>query len=376
MKRDQAREWMRTALELAARGQGTTRPNPMVGAIVIKDGARVGDGFHIRAGGPHAEVHALRAAGDSAVGSDLFVTLEPCCHVGRTPACTDAIIDAGVARVWIGALDPNPRVAGKGVAALRRAGVKVEMEIFESACRDLNEGYNHWMRTRRPYVIVKLATSLDGKIATVSGASQWITGPEARGAVHALRAAVDGIMVGSGTATSDDPSLTVRDVPYDGDPPTRLVVDSGLTLDLNAKLLKDDGAEVIIATTTSAPRDRRDALQELGATVLELPSSEGHVDLTALLQQLGERESSPIRSLLVEGGSGLAAALMRSNLVDELRLFMAPLCIGGDGLSALGSLGVLQLKEARRFTLTRLTQHGGDVELALHRHQEATCSQD
>jgi diaminohydroxyphosphoribosylaminopyrimidine deaminase/5-amino-6-(5-phosphoribosylamino)uracil reductase len=376
MNREEACEWMQIALDLAARGRGTTRPNPMVGAVAVKSGVSVGQGFHIRAGGPHAEVHALQAAGGAARGSDLFVTLEPCCHVGRTPACTKAIIEAGVARVWIGALDPNPRVAGKGAAALRNAGVQVEIGICEAAAHTLNEGYNHWMRTRRPLVIVKLATSVDGKIATASGASQWITGPEARCAVHGLRGTVDGIMVGSGTAVSDDPSLTVRDVPYEGDPPTRLVVDSGLKLDPNAKLLRDDGAEVIIATTTSGPRDRIDALRQRGATVLELPSLGGHVDLTALLQRLGERESAPVRSLLVEGGSGLAAALMRSGLVDELRIFMAPVCIGGDGLSALDSLNVIQLKDAPRFTLTRLTQHGDDIEMVLHRHQEAACSQD
>ncbi|MGB0589122.1 MAG: bifunctional diaminohydroxyphosphoribosylaminopyrimidine deaminase/5-amino-6-(5-phosphoribosylamino)uracil reductase RibD [Myxococcota bacterium] len=376
MNREQAREWMQMALELAARGRGTTRPNPMVGSVIVKDDALIGQGFHVRAGGPHAEVHALKAAGDAARGSEMFVTLEPCCHVGRTPACTDAIIEAGVAKVWIGALDPNPKVAGKGVAALKTAGLAVELGLCEPAALALNAGYNHWMLTQRPHVILKLATSLDGKIATSSGASQWITGPEARRAVHELRGSVDGIMVGSGTAVSDDPSLTVRDVPYDGDPPTRLVVDSGLTLAPNAKLLRDDGADVIVATTASAPRDRWTALERQGATVLEVQAEEGHVDLNALLRRLGAHEPSPLRSLLVEGGSGLAAALLRSDLVDELRVFMAPLCIGGDGLSALGSLDVVALEDAHRFTLTRLTQHGDDIEMVLHRRQEAACSQD
>ena len=183
-------------------------------------------------------------------------------------------------------------------------------------------------------------------------------------------------MVGSGTAVVDDPSLTVRDVPYSGDPPSRLVVDSGLKLSPDAKLLCDDGAEVIIATTTSAPEERLAQLKLRGATVVALPPQQGRVDLSALLQPLGERESAPVRSLLVEGGSGLAAALMRADLVDELRIFMAPLCIGGDGLSALASLGVSRLKDAPRFTLTRSTQHGDDIEMVLHRRQETTCSQD
>ena len=375
MNPEHALENMTRALELAAQGQGTTRPNPMVGSVIVRDGERVGEGFHARAGEPHAEIHALRMAGDKAQGADLSVTLEPCCHVGRTPACTEAIIKAGVTRVWIGYLDPNPLVAGKGVEALEAAGVEVHIGLLGEACEALNGGYNHWMSTGLPKIILKLATSLDGKIATASGASRWITGSASRRSVHALRASVDGVMVGRGTALADDPALTVRDVPFSGDPPARLVVDSLMQVSPKAKLFQDDGAEVIVATTRSAPEKRRDALEAAGATVIALSAPDGRVDLKALFKHLGQRSESPLRSILVEGGSGLGATLIQAGLVDELRLFMAPLCIGGDGLSALASLGLDTLDLAPRFKLSHIRQHDDDVELIFHRPQEAPCSQ-
>lgn len=375
MKPEQANSWMDRALTLAARGRGTTRPNPMVGSVVIRDGRVVGEGFHARAGQPHAEVHALVDAGDSARDSDLVVTLEPCCHVGRTPACTDAIIEAGVARVWVGTEDPNPRVAGKGIAALQAAGIEVHVGVRETRCRELNRGYNHWMKTRRPHVVLKLATSLDGKIATGNGASQWITGPEAREAVHLLRAEADAVMVGSGTAIADDPALSVRLVPYAGDPPTRLVLDSKLRIQEDAKVFAADGAEVIVATSSEANPTKIQTLRDHGATVLTFPTPEGHVALSALLGHLATLEPRPVRSLLVEGGSGLATALVQADLVDEIRLFMAPMWIGDDGLGALGALGLSHPDAAPRFVVDAVERHATDIEIRLSRREDGACSQ-
>lgn len=376
MNREQATKWMRTALELAARGRGTTRPNPMVGALVVQDGQVIGQGYHRKAGGPHAEVIALREAGEQARGAELIVTLEPCCHVGRTPACTEAIKKAGITRVWIGSLDPNPRVAGKGVEILRAAGIEVQTEVMVAACAALNSGYNHWMRHGRPKVTLKLATSLDGKIATCSGESQWITGKVSRRAVHALRAASDCIMVGIGTALADNPSLSVRDVPYKGEAPSRLIVDSNLRLRPDAKVLRADGAEVIVATTPSAPTEAKHTLQARGVTLIESSTAHGRVDLKHLFESLGERKDDAVRSILVEGGGTLSASLIREGLVDELRLFIAPVCIGGDGLDALASLGVEALNLAPRFALTGIAQHGEDVEMIFQPRKESPCSQD
>ena len=376
MNREQALELMADALDIAARGQGTTRPNPMVGAIVVRHGARVGEGYHIRAGGAHAEVHALQMAGEEARDAELIVTLEPCCHVGRTPACTDSIMAAGISVVWVGCLDPNPKVAGKGVQALRDAGIQVYTGLLEKECSALNAGYNHWMIHGLPHVTLKLATSLDGKIATASGASRWITGPDSRRSVHLLRAQSDAIMVGRGTVLADDPALSVRDVPYEGAPPTRLVVDSLMQVNPRARIFSDDGAEVIIATTESAPQKRRDVLESAGATVVALSATDGRVDLEALFRHLAQRETAPIRSILVEGGSGLAATLIQADLVDVLRVFIAPLCIGGDGLSALASLGLDALDGAPRFKLADTRRHGDDIELIFHRQTEKICSQD
>ena len=371
MTREQAQGWMDLALSLAARGKGTTRPNPMVGAVVVKDGRVIGEGYHVKAGEPHAEVHALRAAGEGARGADLIVTLEPCCHVGRTPACTDGVIKAGIARVWVGALDPNPLVSGQGITALRDAGIEVITGIRTPACEALNKGYNHWMATGRPHITLKLATSLDGKIATSTGASQWITGPPARRAVHALRSEVDAVTVGSGTARADDPSLTVRDVPYEGPQPARILIDSRLSVPPTAKLFARDGAQILLVTS-----DDNDAaaLSARHAMAVELPTPQGQVCLAQAMETLGTLPTTPIRSVLVEGGSGLATALLKANLVDELRVFLAPIYIGGDGLGALSTLGVSHPDEAPRFTIERTLQHGEDIEVRMTR-KEASCSQ-
>lgn len=355
---------MRRALELAALARGCTSPNPMVGAVVVAGGEIVGEGYHHRAGEAHAEVNALADAGEAARGATCYVTLEPCRHTGRTGPCTSALIDAGVARVVIGALDPNPEMAGSSVALLRDAGIDVEHGILAEQCHALNASYEHWMTTQRPLVVLKLATSLDGRIATASGASKWITGPEARRRVHALRAEVDAVMVGSGTARADDPRLNVRDAPAPGGQPARVVVDSGLTVPASARLFDDaTGGPALIATTATADDPRLAAYEARGARVLSLPQQQGHVGLVALMTTLGGLSPDPVTSVLVEGGGGLGAALLEAGLVDRLHLFLAPMLLGGDGVAAIGPLGLPTPGDAGRWVVESLERVGEDVEL-------------
>lgn len=362
-------KWMERALSLAALGRYTTHPNPRVGAVLVRDGAVVGEGFHARAGEPHAEVRALRAAGERARGADMYVSLEPCDHQGRTGPCTQAIIRAGVRRVFVAAIDPNPRVAGRGVARLRAAGIEVTTGVLGDRAHALNRSFERWVTTGQPWVTLKLATSLDGRIAARTGASRWITGEEARAEVHVSRAEHDAVMVGIGTAIADDPRLSVRGVAglAPGLPPrqpARVVVDSRGRLDLGARVLEGahEGARVIVATA-GAPADRATQLRAAGAEVLALPRSDDRVDLRALMGALGERE---ITSVLVEGGGTLAAALVQADLVDELQIFCAPLLLGGDGLGALGSLGVDHPSEAPRFAIDSVTSLGGDLRIIAH----------
>ncbi len=265
---------MERALELAARGRGTTSPNPMVGAVVVRDGQIVGEGWHVRAGEPHAEVNALTDAGDAARGADLYVTLEPCCFTGRTGPCTEAVIAAGVRRVVVAAEDPNPRVAGGGVARLREAGLEVVEGVLDDASHALNEIFDHWVLARRPWVELKLATSLDGRIAAASGASRWITGAPARRRVHERRAALDAVMVGRRTASVDDPTLTVRDAPAPSGDPIRVVVDSRLEVPLSARLYTTASPDrpVVVGTAvdTTDPRAvaRADARVSVGMAMV------------------------------------------------------------------------------------------------------------
>ena len=358
---------MARALALAELGRGSTRPNPMVGAVVVSDGQVVGEGHHVRAGEPHAEIHALKDAGEAARGATVYVTLEPCCFRGRTGPCTEALIEAGVSRVVVGAPDPNPRVAGGGVARLREAGLEVTTGVLEDPCWELNVAFNHWVTTGRPLVVLKLATSLDGRIAAATGASQWITGAHARREVHAMRAHLDAIMVGSGTAIADNPRLTARDVPTPGGQPVRVLVDGQLRVPPTAALYDTPG-EVIVATTVSSG-EVAESLRASGAELLTLHEGGSHVDMVGLLEALGSREPNPITSVLVEGGSGLSTALIEADLVDRLHLFIAPTLMGGDGLAALGSLGVSHPDDAPRFEVLHVQTLGDDLEVALTRRR-------
>lgn len=350
---------MDRALALAERAAGRTSPNPMVGAVVVRDGRVVGEGYHAAAGQPHAEVVALRQAGEAARGATLYVTLEPCCHYGRTPPCTREVIGAGVTRVVAAMLDPNPRVAGRGVEELRRAGVEVRVGCREEEARRLNEAFCKYITTGVPFVTYKAALSLDGKVATAGGDSRWISGEESRGLVHRLRDRYDAVMVGVGTVLADDPLLTCR--LEGGRDPVRVVVDSRGRLPLNARLLHSGSrARTLVTTTAAMPGETRAALEAIpGVEVMEVASSGGRVDPEALLRALGERE---ITSVLLEGGPTLAASMLAGGWVDKIMFFLAPLLVGGARApSPLGGEGVARLGDARRLRDVRVERVGEDI---------------
>jgi diaminohydroxyphosphoribosylaminopyrimidine deaminase/5-amino-6-(5-phosphoribosylamino)uracil reductase len=307
---------------------GSPSPNPHVGAVVVKDGQVVGVGHHERAGDDHAEIVALREAGAKAAGGTLYGTLEPCNHTGRTPPCTDAILKSKVVRVVVGALDPNPHVEGGGIAKLRSGGLIVDVGCLEAQCARLIEPWVKFVTTGIPYVVLKLALSLDGRIASRTGSSKWVTGPEARARVHLLRARHDAIMIGIGTALADDPRLTVRDAP--GDNPVRVVLDTRLRLPVTGRLVQT-AREIPtwVVCTTDAPSSSEEALVERGVEVLRAPpSAEGRIDVTAALQLLSGRS---VVSVMVEGGAELAGSVLAGALVDELHCFVAPILLGPRG---------------------------------------------
>jgi len=349
--------FMKMALKLAAKGSGLVSPNPMVGAVVVREGEVVGRGWHRRYGEPHAEVMALRAAGDLARGATLYVTLEPCNHHGQTPPCTDAILSAGVARVVTATPDPNRKVSGGGAAFLETQGLQVEMGLLEAAARRMNEAWFTWVETDRPFVIAKAACSLDGKIATRTGDSQWLTGPAARAVGHRLRHECDAIVVGVGTVLADDPQLTTRLPRRRTKDPIRIVLDSRLRLPLTARLLQlNSPAPTWIATTSAAPPKKIKELEALGATVLVMSADMGRVDLESLMGELGCRQ---VQSLLVEGGAEVLGTFFDQNLVDKFYFFYAPKFLGSQkALGVLGGTGVDRLAkahQARDLTLRRLS---------------------
>ncbi|MBF0370997.1 MAG: bifunctional diaminohydroxyphosphoribosylaminopyrimidine deaminase/5-amino-6-(5-phosphoribosylamino)uracil reductase RibD [Magnetococcales bacterium] len=348
------------ALRLAARAKGRTRPNPMVGCVIVKDGKIVGRGYHHRAGLPHAEVEALREAGEAAEGATAYVSLEPCSHQGRTPPCADGLIKAGIKRVVSAMTDPNPQVAGRGLERLRQAGIEVISGVREAAALELNAPFISWITRGRPLVTIKMAASLDGKIATHTGESQWITGPPARKKVQRLRDSHDIVMVGSGTVAADDPRLNCR-LPGGRDP-IRLVVDSKLEIPDNAAVFSSSTtAPVWIATTEAAPKGRIERLKwEQGAeTILCKATGDGRVDLNDMLEQLGQRE---ITSVLSESGGRLTSALLEAGLGDRLALFLAPKLIGGrNAPGVLDGLGVARLREALRVDGLTTQMIGEDI---------------
>lgn len=351
---------MRAAIALAMRGIGQTGANPSVGCVIVRDGRVVGRGRTAPGGRPHAETEALAAAGEAARGATAYVTLEPCCHWGQTPPCTDALIAAGIARVVAAVGDPDPRVDGGGLAALREAGIAVEAGLLAEEAAVPVAGFLSRVRRGRPLVTLKLATTLDGRIATPSGESQWISAEPARRLVHAMRARHDAVMVGVNTVLADNPDLTCR---LDGArtaPLLRIVADSRLRTPFTARIIATAAAHptAFVVQEGGADPARRDALAALGVQVIEAPGTEAGLDLPAALARLAE---AGIGTVMVEGGARLAAALLRDDLVDRVAWFHAPSVMGGDGMAAARPFGVRHLADMPRFERERVTQVGPDL---------------
>jgi diaminohydroxyphosphoribosylaminopyrimidine deaminase/5-amino-6-(5-phosphoribosylamino)uracil reductase len=354
---------MRAALRLARRALGRTSPNPPVGALVVRRGRVVGRGFTRPAGGPHAEVVALRAAGRRARGGTLYVTLEPCAHHGRTPPCVDAVRASGIARVVIGCRDPNPRVRGDGAGLLRRAGADVLVGVLRDECEEVIRFFRKHVTTGLPWVTLKLAASLDGRIATADGDSRWVTSEAARRLVHRLRDTHDAVLVGAETVRRDDPSLTCRLA--GGRDPLRVIVDGRLRIPLQARVVRAPAAAgTLVVTARGAARTRVERLRRQGAQVLELPARRGVIAWGAILTALGTRG---LCSLLVEGGGTIAASALHARGVDRLVMFYAPKLIGGDGRPMLGPLGIRRMTRALRIHVLSSRRVGPDllIEAAL-----------
>jgi diaminohydroxyphosphoribosylaminopyrimidine deaminase/5-amino-6-(5-phosphoribosylamino)uracil reductase len=354
--------YMARALELARKGVYSTHPNPRVGCVIVRDGEVVGEGWHVRAGEPHAEVHALRQAGDKAKGATAYVTLEPCSHHGRTPPCADALVNAGVARVVAAMQDPNPDVAGRGLLRLMSAGIAVQSGVLESEARAINKGFLKRMEHGLPYVRVKLAMSLDGRTAMASGESQWITGPEARSAVQRLRAQSSVVLTGADAVLADQARLTVRpdELGLNAEltalavtrPPLRVLIDGRLRVPLDAPFFKAGSALVVTCAAASA----RERYQEEGHEMLALPSSGGHVDLRKLLVELASRG---VNDVLVEAGPKLAGAFTRLGLVDEFQIFIAGKFMGSSARPLL-DLPLAQMSEALELKIIEMRAVGND----------------
>ena len=320
-------KFMKLALDLAATAKGKTNPNPLVGAVIVKDGMIVGSGLHRKAGEAHAEVHAFRMAGDHAKGATLYVTLEPCSHFGKTPPCANLVIESGVSRVVIAMRDPNPLVAGRGIKILEDAGIEVEVGVLEEEARRLNERFIHNMIHKKPFVISKVAMTLDGKIAAYNGHSKWVTGEASRQKVHYLRNEVDAILVGIGTVLADDPMLTTR-IPEGGKNPIRIIIDSDLRTPLEANITDTTEADTWIFAKEGVDKEKAAALIEKGVSVFFTGQDDQGLQLDDVLQQLYEKG---ITDVLVEGGSELNGSFLRENLINKFLIYVAPKVLGGRG---------------------------------------------
>lgn len=350
--------FMQRALQLAAQARGKTSPNPMVGAIIVSDGQIVGEGWHHKAGTPHAEIHALRQAGHLAKNATLYVTLEPCCHYGRTGPCTDAIIAAGIKKVIVAMTDPNPAVAGKGISKLRANAIEVVEGVLSPEATKLNEVFIKWITTKMPFGVLKTAMTIDGKIAAFTGHSRWITGEQARRCGHQLRNIYDAILVGIGTVLADDPALTTR-IPG-GKNPVRVVVDSMARIPLTAKLLNDNQAPVVIAVSPNAAEEKLAALRSKHADIVTVPcGAEGGIDLRILFEILGKRN---ITSIFIEGGSHVNASAINAGLIDKAYWFIAPKIIGGSSAPGpIGGFGFDNMEKAITLEDIELERVGEDI---------------
>ncbi|MGZ8497316.1 MAG: bifunctional diaminohydroxyphosphoribosylaminopyrimidine deaminase/5-amino-6-(5-phosphoribosylamino)uracil reductase RibD [Candidatus Binatia bacterium] len=357
---EQEQHYLRLACRLARKGAGRTSPNPMVGAVLVRGGKVVGAGYHHFAGGAHAEINALKQAGAKAKGATLYITLEPCSHQGRTPPCTRALIAAGVRQVVAGMKDPNPLVAGRGFQQLRRAGIEVRAGLCQQEAAQLIEAFTKFITQRLPFVTVKLAATLDGKIASASGDARWISGERSRARVHRWRNKMDAVLVGAGTVRADDPLLTCRIA--GGRNPYRVVLDSRLRIAPTAQLLHlPDVGKTIIAATKQAPVKKVRALEKLGVTVWRLPSRNDQVAWRPLLRKLA---GIGVVTVLIEGGAAVAASALKNRVVDKLALFYAPKIIGGDGRAMIGALGIDKMARALTLRHFDLRRSGEDLLLS------------
>lgn len=352
-------DWMKRALALARRARGDVGHYPLVGAVIVKNGRLIAEGWFKKPGEPHAEVNALRKAGKTARGATLILNLEPCSHFGRTPPCADAVIAAGIKRVVAGMTDPNPLVSGQGFAKLKKAGIAVTAGVRENECRELNRVFVKYITTQTPYVIMKAAATLDGKIATTTGDSRWITGEAARKEVHKLRDTCQAVIVGAGTARRDDPRLTAR-LAGQGRHPRPVIVAADLALPFTAKVMKTPapGGPLIFCTKAASPAKIK-KFQSAGAEVVVVKKDrKGQVDLVAVMIELGRKK---IASLLLEGGSSLFGAMLRAGLVDELILFLAPKLLAADGVSVTGGEGATKIEEALGLSGMKVRRVGEDL---------------
>lgn len=369
-------QFMKRAIELAKQGAGWTAPNPLVGAVVVKNGRVIGEGYHRKYGELHAERNALAACTEDPAGATLYVTLEPCCHYGKTPPCTEIIIEKKIAKVVIGSRDPNPKVAGKGARILREHGIEVVEDYMREACDALNPVFFHYITTKTPYVVLKFAMTLDGKIATRTGASKWITGEAARNHVHQLRGRYAGILAGIGTVLADDPMLNCR---IDGaHQPLRIILDSHLRIPMGSRLVRSAKEYPLLIVCNESTRDREEGasriqkLEEAGAKVWTLPEKNGHPDLNALMQRLGEEK---IDSVLIEGGGTVNEAALKAHIVHHVYAYIAPKIFGGeDAKTPVEGSGIRLPQECAKLRLAKITVLLNDMLLEYDVEGETECS--
>ena len=349
--------YMKLAIALARKGRGYVSPNPLVGAVIIKNGRIIGRGYHQRFGGNHAEINALKNAAEDVAGSTLYVTLEPCCHEGKTPPCIDSIVEHKIARVIIGTIDPNPLVSCQGINYLQRRGIEVKIGILENDCRKLNEVFFHYLETGLPFVTIKYAQTLDGRIATATGDSKWISSEASLKFAHQLRAAHDAILVGAGTVLKDNPELTVRLVR--GRNPLRVIVDSELKISRQAKIFQNiSGAGTLIATIKTADDLQFQRFANLGAEIIAADADkQGNVDLKKLFKILAARN---ISSILIEGGAQIITSVLKNNLASRMVTIIAPKIIGS-GIEAVGNLDIRSLKSAKVLSVQKVLRRGDDI---------------
>ncbi|MGN7478254.1 bifunctional diaminohydroxyphosphoribosylaminopyrimidine deaminase/5-amino-6-(5-phosphoribosylamino)uracil reductase RibD [Solibacillus silvestris] len=359
MKTDQ--DYMRLALQLAASAKGNTNPNPLVGAVIVKDGVVVGTGLHRKAGEPHAEVHAVHMAGEHAKDATIYVTLEPCSHYGKTPPCAKLVKESGVARVVVATEDPNPEVAGRGIQLLRNAGIEVDVGILQQEAQKLNERFIHNMLKARPFVSAKFAMTLDGKISTHNGHSQWITGEEARVDVHELRHEVDGILVGVQTVLNDNPKLTTRLKDGNGRNPVRIVLDSTLKTPINAHIADTAEARTIIIAGPDASRQKMQALEKQGVEIIQVAKGSNGLNIEAALKALYKHG---ITHLLVEGGGNVNASFLRSGLIDQYIVYIAPKVLGGkNSITPFTGADIDMIDAASKLEFDKVTRIGEDLRI-------------